>query len=500
MKLLSVFLGVSIGIALVLAIVVGSAMTMSRPMTFMGPVGVAPAVVPAIGQQQATAPAPAAPVDLKVEAKEWALTLGQQQVPAGAKVTVTLTNTGAIQHDFTLPAANFKLVADPGKSATGSFTLDKPGTYNYLCSIPGHEMAGMKGTLTVTGADGAAPAAQPAQAAQGMGGMQNMPGMQAAAAAVQPTPVPDGTQRLPLPLVAAPITRTAPQLVKVDLETKEITALVADGVATKVWTFNGTVPGPMIRVRVGDTVEVTLKNSADSQMTHSIDLHAVTGPGGGGKVTQISPGSSATFSFKALNPGVYVYHCATPMVAHHIANGMYGMIVVEPEQGLPRVDREFYVMQGEFYLQGDRGQQGLLDFDLNKMLAEDPSYIVFNGSVGSITKDRAFTANVGETVRIFFGVGGPNKTSSFHVIGEIFDTVYPEGGSVAQHNVQTTLVPAGGAAVVEFKTQVPGTYTMVDHSLGRLEKGAAGSLNVAGADNPDVFKVIQAGNGAPSSH
>jgi nitrite reductase (NO-forming) len=258
----------------------------------------------------------------------------------------------------------------------------------------------------------------------------------------------------------------------------------------------------MLRVRQGDTVELTLKNSPASKLSHSIDLHAVTGPGGGAKVTQIAPGESATFRWKALNPGVYVYHCATPMVPHHIANGMYGLIVVEPPEGLPPVDREFYVMQGDFYLDGKRDEPGYHDFSMDTMLDERPSHVVFNGAVGAIGGGNALKAKVGETVRIFFGVGGPNVTSSFHVIGEIFDRVYPEGASEVQRNVQTTLVPAGGATIVEFTVDYPGTYILVDHSLGRLAKGGAGMLEVEGPEDPAVFQPLDvpAHSAANSGH
>jgi nitrite reductase (NO-forming) len=169
---------------------------------------------------------------------------------------------------------------------------------------------------------------------------------------------------------------------------------------------------------------------------------------------------------------------------------MYGLIVVEPEEGLPVVDREFYVMQGDFYLEGARGEQGLRPFSMDKMLDERPDYVVFNGGVGAISGENAFKAQVGETVRIFFGVGGPNIVSSFHVIGEIFDKVMPEGQTEWVSNVQTTLVPAGGATIVDFKCEVPGTLMMVDHSLGRLAKGAVGMIEVEGEANHDVFEVI----------
>jgi len=491
----SVLIAVFLGIALVLAAVVGATMYFVRPVAYVGGQGVmAPGSMPGMsmpGQAPAPAVQPAASArasELQVTATEWGFTPNRLEVAAGSPFTLTFTNKGSIQHDLAVTGTSVKLVADPGKTAEGTFTIDKPGEYAVICSIPGHAEAGMKGILVATGA-GQTAAVQPAT-----------PPTAEQAATTEAKPIPAGTQRLPLPAVAPPITRTTPALVKVELETREVTALMADGVAYTYWTFNGTVPGPMIRVRQGDTVEVTLKNSPDSKVTHSIDFHAVTGPGGGAKVMQVAPGGQGVFRFKALNPGAYVYHCATPMVAHHIASGMYGLIVVEPEQGLPAVDREYYVMQGDFYLTGDRGQQGLRDFDMNKMLAENPDYVVFNGSVGALTGEHALKARVGDTVRIFFGVGGPNKTSSFHVIGEIFDRVHPEGASETLTNVQTTMVPAGGATMVEFQTQVPGTYMLVDHSLGRLEKGAAAQLVVEGPANPDVFQTIQEGNGGSGGH
>lgn len=330
------------------------------------------------------------------------------------------------------------------------------------------------------------PAAPPAQA------VAKPAGEAAAGAAAKPAALP----RLPQPQLAAPITRTEPATLTLTLETRELKATMADGVTYTYWTFDGTVPGPLLRVRQGDTVEVVLKNAADSAVAHSIDFHAVTGPGGGAKATQTLPGQATSFTWRALNPGVYVYHCATPVVANHVANGMYGLIVVEPPQGLAKVDREYYVVQGDFYLQGKRGENGHRAFSLDKMLDENPDFVVFNGSQGSLTGEHALKAKVGETVRIFFGVGGPNMTSSFHVIGEIFDRVYPEGASEAQTNIQTTMVPAGGATIVEFKVDVPGRYILVDHSLGRLEKGGAGYLEVEGPANPEIFRAPETPAGA----
>ena len=287
----------------------------------------------------------------------------------------------------------------------------------------------------------------------------------------------------------APLEIREPTTVRIDLEAVEVEGQLADGTTFTYWTFNGAVPGPFFRVRLGDTIEVHMTNNTSSSMNHSVDFHAVTGPGGGAVMTQTQPGQESVFTAKALNVGLFVYHCATPMVAHHISNGMYGLILVEPEGGLPPVDREFYVMQGDIYTTGAFGEQGQQTTDITKMLDEDPEYVVFNGAVGSLTTQKPLKANVGETVRIFFGVGGPNLTSSFHVIGEIFDRVYDQASltSAPLTDVQTTIVPPGGATMVEFDLEVPGNYILVDHALARLQRGLAGYLIVEGPDAPEIF-------------
>ncbi|HXH12426.1 MAG TPA: copper-containing nitrite reductase [Alphaproteobacteria bacterium] len=292
------------------------------------------------------------------------------------------------------------------------------------------------------------------------------------------------------PQVPPPLARRGSATVVIELEKREQRMRLADGVEYEFWTFNGHVPGPFLRVRVGDTVELHLKNAPANRYPHSIDLHAVTGPGGGATLTQTAPGQTTSVRWRALNPGLYVYHCGTPPVPQHVANGLYGLILVEPAEGLAPVDREFYVMQGEVYTAGALGDGGLQPFSLDKLLAERPEYIVFNGAVGALTGARALRARVGETVRIFFGVGGPNVTSSLHMIGEIFDTVHPEGAAEALHHVQTTLVPAGGATIVEVTFQVPGTYLLVDHSLSRLVRGAVGELVVEGADAAEIYGKV----------
>jgi len=294
------------------------------------------------------------------------------------------------------------------------------------------------------------------------------------------------------PLVPPPIVRKHSAKVIVHLETTEVVKRLADGVEYTFWTFGGSVPGKFIRIREGDEVEFHLANHPSSKMPHNIDLHAVTGAGGGAASSFTAPGHSSQFSFKALNAGLYVYHCATAPVGMHIANGMYGLILVEPKEGLPKVDREYYVMQGDFYTKGAYGEPGLQPFDMEKAIKEQPDYVVFNGAVGSMTGDNAITAQVGETVRLFVGNGGPNLVSSFHVIGEIFDNVYMSGGNAVNHNVQTELVPAGGSAIVDFKLEVPGTFILVDHSIFRaFNKGALGMLKVSGPENKTIYSGKQ---------
>ena len=290
------------------------------------------------------------------------------------------------------------------------------------------------------------------------------------------------------PNVPAPITRRHSTKVIVNLEMSEKKMRLADGVEYTMWTFGGSVPGKFIRVREGDLVEVRLSNHSSSTMPHNIDLHAVTGPGGGAEASLTVPGHESVFTFTALNPGLFVYHCATSPVPMHIANGMYGLILVEPKEGMAEVDREFYVMQSEFYTKGKFGEPGLQALDMEKGIEEKPTYVVFNGSVDAITGEKALETKVGDRVRLFVGNAGPNLASSFHVIGEIFDNVYGEGGTVAQHNVQTTLIPAGGSTVVEFATEHAGKLILVDHSIFRaFNKGTLGMIAVSGSENPKIF-------------
>ena len=289
-----------------------------------------------------------------------------------------------------------------------------------------------------------------------------------------------------------PLPRRGPATVRIDLTTIEVEGRLADGTAYRYWTFNGKVPGPFARVRVGDTVEVNLTNDPESYMNHNVDFHAVYGEHGGGGLTMAEPGQTKSFAFKAMKPGLFVYHCATPMVAQHIASGMYGMILVEPEGGLPPADREFYVMQGEIYTEEPFGTQGLLTESYDKLMNERPEYFVFNGAVGALVDEHPLKAKVGEKVRLFFGVGGPNFTSSFHMIGGIMDAVYPEGSLETEPSkgVQTISVNPGSAVIADFTMMVPGHFAIVDHALTRAERGLKGILMVDGAENPEIFRPL----------
>jgi nitrite reductase (NO-forming) len=287
--------------------------------------------------------------------------------------------------------------------------------------------------------------------------------------------------------VPPPIANRAPAVIHVTLSAEEVLGELDPSVGTtyRYWTFNGKVPGPMIRVRQGDMVEVTLRNEGSSHMVHSVDFHAALGPGGGAAFSQVIPGQSRTFTFQATTPGLFVYHCGTPMIAEHIANGMYGLILVEPEGGLPHVDHEYYVMQGEVYTTAPKGKVGVQQFSDAKLLAENPEYFVFNGAVDALTKEHPMHATAGETVRVFFGDAGPNDTSSLHVVGEIFTRDYALGSltSPPLTGIQTASVPPGAAAILEFTASVPGQFTMMDHAMARMAKGLMAVFEISGTQN-----------------
>ena len=385
-------------------------------------------------------------------------------VTPGSVVQINLVNGDGATHDIALP--EFDVTSEQirriGASTTIAFRVGQDGRYDYFCTLPGHRAAGMEGQLVVGEPELASVTLDVADIVR------------------KPSDLPP------------PIQRSQPARVNVSLESIELEGRLADGTSYRYWTFNGQVPGPFVRVRVGDTVTVSLENRDDSSMIHSVDFHAVTGPGGGATHLQVPPGDKKSVRFKALSPGLYVYHCATPLVAHHIANGMYGLILVEPEEGLPAVDHEFYIMQGEIYTDAPLGELGRQEFSLEKLLDERPEYFVFNGAVASLTGARAMQARTGDKIRVFFGVGGPNYTSSFHLIGEIFDTVHTWGSvtGTPDHDLQTVSVPPGGAVITEFGLDVPGRYIFVDHALSRVERGLVGFLEVTGPERHEIYQPL----------
>jgi nitrite reductase (NO-forming) len=291
------------------------------------------------------------------------------------------------------------------------------------------------------------------------------------------------------PNVPPPITRRHAAKVRLDVEVREHTKTLADGVTYTYWTFGDDAPGGFIRVREGDLIETHFSNHPDNSVAHNIDFHSATGPGGGGEASFVAPGHAVTFSWRAMAPGLYLYHCVAAPAGLHIANGMYGLILVEPAAGMPKVDQEYFIVQSEFYTDAPFGSRGNRKFSLDKALQEQPDYVVFNGRVGALMGEKALRAKAGESVRLYLGNAGPSLLSSFHIVGEIFDNVYGEGGTqVNQHNVQTTVIPVGGSAMVEFTADVPGSYQLVDHSMFRaFNKGAMGALEIEGTPRTDIF-------------
>ncbi|MCF0155490.1 MAG: nitrite reductase, copper-containing [Veillonella sp.] len=303
------------------------------------------------------------------------------------------------------------------------------------------------------------------------------------------------------PNVPKPIDRDYPARVVVNLEVQQKVMPITKGVDYKFWTYNGSTPGPFIRVREGDEVEIHLKNPPTERMPHSIDFHAVTGEMGGVEATQAMPNTETTTVFTAMKPGLYLYHCGSmPNPGVHIAKGMFGLILVEPKDGLPKVDREYFMIQNEFYVNenGDdphsdvsqkvaTNNQKLVTLDMQKAMAENPDYVVFNGQEGSMSGEHALKAKVGDKVRLFVGNAGPNLASSFHIMGKTLDVVRVEGGSLENHDVQTTLIPPGSATIIDLTMTTPGEYMFLDHSIMRTMKGASGDIFVTGRQDPAIF-------------
>ena len=249
---------------------------------------------------------------------------------------------------------------------------------------------------------------------------------------------------------------------------------IAPGVRYQGWTFEGSSPGPVIHVRQGDWVDVTLVNGG--AIPHSIDFHAaLTAPNV--SFASVPAGGSLHFRFRADTPGAFMYHCGTPPVLAHIANGMYGAIVVDPEEGLPPVAKSFVLVSGEWYLQGDgKAQPATLDFE--KARTMQPDYVTFNGYANQY-KDNPLTASPGDTVRFYVVDAGPSLNTDFHVVGAILDRVYLDGTTTdVLHGVQTQLVPAGGGMVFDVKFRDRGIFPFVSHAFAAVDMGELGLVNV----------------------
>jgi nitrite reductase (NO-forming) len=278
----------------------------------------------------------------------------------------------------------------------------------------------------------------------------------------------------------------------VEMTTQEVVAEIEPGVTYTYMTFDGQIPGPMVRVRQGDTVRVELTNAEGNSMPHNIDFHAVYGPGGGAEASMVSPGETAAFEFKAMYPGVHVYHCAVPNMDYHISAGMFGAILVEPKEGLPEVDRELYFGQHEIYTDAEAGEEGHHSFSFEAMKNEEPTYVCLNGEAYAITDDGYGAVDVekGEQVRIFHANGGPNLISSWHGIGNVWETFYRDGDVVSDPDryVETAPVAPGSVAIAEIDTPVPGPIKLVDHALSRVaRKGAMAVVGVEGEEDPEIF-------------
>lgn len=262
--------------------------------------------------------------------------------------------------------------------------------------------------------------------------------------------------------------------VEVNLVLLDKTLEIAPGVKYQTWTFNGTVPGPVIHARVGQTIHVSLTNR--SSMGHSIDFHSALAPPNIAYQT-IAPGETISYSWVAKYPGVFLYHCGTPPVLMHISNGMYGAVVVDPENGWPGGDAQSYVLlQSEFYTQPVPGHAGVFEGNINKARAGIPDYVDFNG-VAMQYLQTPLPIEVDKPVRLFLVNAGPSHFSAFHVIGTIFDKAWIDGNPDNElHGLQTMAIAPGEGAMVEFTVQQTGRYPFVTHSFGDADLGAMGAF------------------------
>ncbi|MFB6122251.1 MAG: copper-containing nitrite reductase [Haloferacaceae archaeon] len=338
---------------------------------------------------------------------------------------------------------------------------------------------GVGGATAVAGCAANAPSAAESQRQRKQMEQQSKPKTDRVAA--DPTDIP------------GPISRSQPKEVDVTLRPEEVTAEIEPGVTFDFMTYNGQVPGPLIRVRQGDTVNLTFENPDSNTMPHNVDFHAAAGPGGGAGATMTAPGETAHLKFKATYPGAYIYHCAVPNLDMHISAGMFGIILVEPPEGLPEVDQEIYLGQHEVYTDGQAGQEGKHSFDVASMKKEEPTYVLMNGEKYAFTPDvygPAATMETGQKARVFFVTGGPNLTSSFHPIGNVWEEYYPQGSlsTEPQTHIQTSPVAPGSTAIATMNFPVPGNFKLVDHALTRVaRRGCMAIVAAEGEERPDIF-------------
>jgi nitrite reductase (NO-forming) len=382
------------------------------------------------------------------------------RVPAGDRLVIVLTNADSRRHDLVLATGP----RTPLLATGDTFRLDAGiigSTVDGWCTQPAHRASGM--TLTIT-------TVSPPNAGASPDPMASMPGMTGAAPGrvdAMADPGAGFTAR-DASLPSAPPERTH----RITLHAQELRQDVAPGVSQTLWTFNGTVPGPVLRGRVGDTFEVTLIN--DGSVEHGIDFHAeALAPDTG--MRTVEPGQRAVYRFTATKAGIWMYHCSAMPMLYHVGNGMYGALIIDPPDLTP-VDHEYLLVQSEFYL-GAQGQAG----DAAKMQADQPDAVVFNGYVSQYAF-RPLAATAGQRVRIWVLDAGPNRASAFHIVGAPFDTVYAEGS----YRLRPTdpggaqildLAPASGGFVETVLTQ-PGNYPFLDHALADAERGARGSIHV----------------------
>jgi nitrite reductase (NO-forming) len=439
--------------------------------------GSTPDAVPAAAHTEASptaAPAAEATSSIAISAFDLGFTPAAITVPAAGTYPVMFTNTGTVTHDVTF-ADGTKISADAGKTATGSVAVPAGGMA-FKCSIPGHAQAGMTGTVAVAAAS-----------SQGMGAMAGMspdpaasaPAASAApAAAGAPVADPNAPKYVEHDPAAPPLMAGTVHDIDMPIIERDIT--VADGFVVHAWTFGGTVPGPVIRVKVGDTVNVHLTNMGT--MSHSIDFHA-SQTAMNHQMIEIKPGASYTYTFKADYAGVWMYHCGTAPALEHIANGMFGMVIVEPKEGLPKVDQEFTFVQSEWYL-GGQGEPA--NYAKANQTAPSPDFVVFNG-IANQYKDNPIHVEPGKRVRVFVLDAGPSTDSSFHVVGTIFDQVEKEGVWLKRGNdgnwgsQAVDLSPAQGA-IIEFTPVEDGMYPFVTHAFNFVTHGAIGIFSAGDGD------------------